>query len=64
MVERKENGVTERKQKHIIEPAITFIPWSSLPLFYWFDAMATVVDRIGSQLLLPFLILAIYLIAH
>ena len=39
----KQNGIAERKHRHIIETAITLIYQSSLPLTYWFDAVATAV---------------------
>ncbi|CAL5322875.1 unnamed protein product [Camellia sinensis] len=36
-----QNGVAERKHRHITETAIALLHQSSLPLTYWFDAIAT-----------------------
>lgn len=36
-----QNGVAERKHRHITETAILLLCHSSLPLAYWFDAIAT-----------------------
>lgn len=38
-----QNGVAERKHRHLIEITIALLHQSSLPLSYWFDALATAV---------------------
>lgn len=38
-----QNGVAERKHRHLIETTIALLHQSSLPLSYWFDALATAV---------------------
>ncbi|CAL5371887.1 unnamed protein product [Camellia sinensis] len=49
-----QNGVAERKHKHIMETIITLIHHLSLPLHYWFEAIATVtflINRTPSSVL-------------
>ena len=38
-----QNGVAERKHRHLIETTVTLMHQTSLPLAYWFDALATAV---------------------
>lgn len=48
------NGVAERKHRHITETTITLLHQSSLPLKFWFDAVATAVfliNRMPSSIL-------------
>ncbi|GMQ04334.1 hypothetical protein CsSME_00049783 [Camellia sinensis var. sinensis] len=42
-----QNGVAERKHRHLIETTIALMHHSSLPLAYWFDALATSVFLIN-----------------
>lgn len=48
------NGVAERKHRHLVETTIALLHQSSLPLQYWFDALATAVfliNRLPSSVL-------------
>lgn len=42
-----QNGVAERKHRHIVETTIALLHQSSIPLKYWFDALATTVFLIN-----------------
>lgn len=44
---QSQNGVAERKHRHLVETAIALLHQSSLPLQYWFDALATSVFLIN-----------------
>lgn len=49
-----QNGVAERKHRHLIETTITLLHQSSVPLDYWFDALATatyLINRLPSSTL-------------
>lgn len=41
----EQNGVAERKHQHITEIAIALLHQSSVPLQFWFEAMATAVSH-------------------
>lgn len=48
-----QNRVAERKHRHLVETAIALLHQSSLPLKYWFDALATsvfLINRMPSKL--------------
>lgn len=49
-----QNGIAECKHKHIIETAITLLHHSSVPINFWFDAIATatfLINRMSSSVL-------------
>ena len=37
----EQNGLAERKHRHIVETAIVMLSQSSMPNKYWFDACST-----------------------
>ena len=43
----EQNGIAERKHQHIVETAIALMYHSSMPLTYWFEALATAVFLIN-----------------
>ncbi|XP_028083210.1 uncharacterized protein LOC114284485 [Camellia sinensis] len=42
-----QNGVVDRKHKHLIETTITLLDQSSMPLKFWFEALATAIYLIN-----------------
>lgn len=42
-----QNGVAERKHRHIVETAIALMHHSAIPIHFWFDAIATAVMLIN-----------------
>ena len=49
-----QNGVAERKHRHIIETSIALIHQASLPLHFWIDAVATatfLINRMPSSII-------------
>ena len=47
-----QNGIAERKHRHLTETTIALLQQSSLPLKYWFDALATsifLINRLPSS---------------
>lgn len=43
----EQNGIVERKHKHIVELGITFLAQASIPHHYWYDAFFTAVFLIN-----------------